>query len=264
MTQIIDYSDKAIAVIGDTKSIKDSLKELGGRFNFRLSCGAGWIFPKTKLGDVQKLLNVDCMLVNQVNNNEDRFQEATQDELKAEFAKVWKKDTKMIDYSLKSHSVGIKLSNGKFITFDKPYIDTEFWIGESDCGQGLSHDEAQNVVSNIKSNFEKYFLDKNMSSINNLLKKANDETYNFYTVRQYDEIDNNFVCFYLLNSECGYEYNRLRKFGKDFQKVTNEDDIALIKWAIQLQATRFEKRLHTYLKRYGTSKLRCSTYWVDR
>jgi hypothetical protein len=54
--QIIDYSEKAIAVIGDTKPIKDKLKELGGRFNFRLSCGAGWIFPKTKLTELQSAL----------------------------------------------------------------------------------------------------------------------------------------------------------------------------------------------------------------
>lgn len=54
--QIIDYSEKAIAVIGDTKPIKDKLKELGGRFNFRLTCGAGWIFPKTKLEDIEKFL----------------------------------------------------------------------------------------------------------------------------------------------------------------------------------------------------------------
>lgn len=53
---IIDYSEKAIAVVGDTKPIKDQLKELGGKFNFRLSCGAGWIFPKSKLSDIQNLL----------------------------------------------------------------------------------------------------------------------------------------------------------------------------------------------------------------
>ncbi|MFH6944607.1 LPD29 domain-containing protein [Flavobacterium sp. FlaQc-50] len=54
--QIIDYSEKAIAIIGDTKPIKDKLKELGGKFNFRLSCGAGWIFPKTKLAEIETLL----------------------------------------------------------------------------------------------------------------------------------------------------------------------------------------------------------------
>lgn len=54
--EIIDYSEKAIAVIGDTKPIKDQLKELGGRFNSRLTCGAGWIFPKTKREEVELLL----------------------------------------------------------------------------------------------------------------------------------------------------------------------------------------------------------------
>lgn len=55
--QIIDYSEKAVAVVGDTKPIKDLLKDLGGRFNFRLSCGAGWIFPKTKLSEIQAALS---------------------------------------------------------------------------------------------------------------------------------------------------------------------------------------------------------------
>ncbi len=50
--QIVDYSEKAFAVIGDTKSIKDKLKSLGGKFNFRLSCGPGWIFSKKQLEKV--------------------------------------------------------------------------------------------------------------------------------------------------------------------------------------------------------------------
>jgi len=56
--EIIHYSDKAIAVIGDTKPIKDTLKNLGGKFNFRLTCGAGWIFPSTKLEAVKSKLNI--------------------------------------------------------------------------------------------------------------------------------------------------------------------------------------------------------------
>jgi len=55
--QIIDYSEKAIAVIGNTKPIKDQLKAIGGKFNFRLSCGAGWIFSKKQLSEVQQLLS---------------------------------------------------------------------------------------------------------------------------------------------------------------------------------------------------------------
>lgn len=46
--QIVEYSNKAIAVVGNTKGMKEQLKKAGGRFNSRLSCGAGWIFPKSK------------------------------------------------------------------------------------------------------------------------------------------------------------------------------------------------------------------------
>jgi hypothetical protein len=59
--QIIEYSEKAIAVIGETKPIKDQLKEIGGKFNFRLSCGPGWIFSKKQLAEVQKLLSGEAV-----------------------------------------------------------------------------------------------------------------------------------------------------------------------------------------------------------
>ena len=56
--QIIDYSEKAIAVIGDTRAIKETLKTLGGRFNSHLSCGAGWIFSKAKEAAIREALNI--------------------------------------------------------------------------------------------------------------------------------------------------------------------------------------------------------------
>lgn len=57
MLQIVNYSEKAIAVIGDTKEIKDQLKQLGGSFNSRLSCGVGWIFSAKKRAEVENLIN---------------------------------------------------------------------------------------------------------------------------------------------------------------------------------------------------------------
>lgn len=50
--------EKAIAVIGETKNYKDTLKSLGGRFNFNLTCGAGWIFPKSKANEIKNKLNL--------------------------------------------------------------------------------------------------------------------------------------------------------------------------------------------------------------
>lgn len=49
---LVEYSAKAVAVFGDTKSIKDELRAMGGRFNARLTFNgqklAGWIFPKSQ------------------------------------------------------------------------------------------------------------------------------------------------------------------------------------------------------------------------
>ena len=56
--QIIDYSEKAIAIVGETRAIKETLKTLGGRFNSHLSCGAGWIFSKTKEATLRETLNI--------------------------------------------------------------------------------------------------------------------------------------------------------------------------------------------------------------
>lgn len=58
--EMVDYSEKAIAVFGDTKAIKEQLKELGGRFNPSLNYNgekrAGWIFGKKKAGKVKELI----------------------------------------------------------------------------------------------------------------------------------------------------------------------------------------------------------------
>lgn len=58
--QIIDYSEKAIAVFGDTKPIKDQLKDLGGRFNPYLTHEGnkkpGWVFSKIHKEQIESFL----------------------------------------------------------------------------------------------------------------------------------------------------------------------------------------------------------------
>lgn len=58
--EVVDYSEKAIAVFGDTKTVKDQLKSLGGRFNPSLKHNgvkrAGWIFSKKQTDKVKELI----------------------------------------------------------------------------------------------------------------------------------------------------------------------------------------------------------------
>lgn len=56
--ELIDYSEKSFAIIGETKPLKEKMSKLGGSFNGRLSCGPGWIFPKSKINTVKQTLNI--------------------------------------------------------------------------------------------------------------------------------------------------------------------------------------------------------------
>lgn len=58
--EVVGYSEKAIALFGNTKDIKEQLKEMGGRFNPSLKYNggkrAGWIFSKKQADKVRALL----------------------------------------------------------------------------------------------------------------------------------------------------------------------------------------------------------------
>ncbi len=60
--EIVDYSQKAIALFGDTKPIKDLLKAMGGKFNPRLTHNnqkqAGWIFQISKREELETIINL--------------------------------------------------------------------------------------------------------------------------------------------------------------------------------------------------------------
>ena len=57
---IVEYSDKSIAVFGNTFLIKNELKELGGHYNTKLTQNStiipGWIFSKKLIDDVKDII----------------------------------------------------------------------------------------------------------------------------------------------------------------------------------------------------------------
>ncbi len=54
---LVDYSEKAIAVYGDTKEFKDEFAKIGGKWNDHLRDGKGWIYSKTKRSEVEALIS---------------------------------------------------------------------------------------------------------------------------------------------------------------------------------------------------------------
>ena len=60
MLRVVNYSEKVVALIGDTFSIKDEIKKLGGTFNKSLSIEntkvSGWIFPSNKKQEIESFI----------------------------------------------------------------------------------------------------------------------------------------------------------------------------------------------------------------
>lgn len=236
--QLIDYSEKAIALVGDTRDIKEQLKQLGGRFNPRLSCGCGWIFPKSKRDEVEKLIqggSVECV----------------KEEKKSDNGSVWKRNLEEFltlsnadaDY-YKKYCVGaVKLNDG-FYLLEKPNIETKFCFHD----EGPDYEYYKELMAS-EERLKKHFLAKNLSSLENRIEQL---TGSHPLIVQSDYSNGR-------KSFCpkGYCYER-----ESDVEMTSEQRADLIK-ALEWSRGEFEKRLNTYLKRYGTSKIHTWTYWAD-
>ena len=87
-------------------------------------------------------------------DNTQKYVEVSTEDLRAEFAKIWSKDTRMVEWCIKNHSTNIRLSNGKIICFDKPTIQTDFWVGygHGACREYEEATKMQNNIYNVQLN----------------------------------------------------------------------------------------------------------------
>lgn len=241
--QLVDYSEKAVAVIGDTKAIKDELKKLGGRFNPRLSCGAGWIFPKSKLEQLQALVNSGEMMTNEP---------AKKDEppYKANLLECLEGCDNFYKGYYKDYKIGAVKINGGFVLIDKPRIENQFcWADE-----GPQYEHYKEVHSSDE-NLKRYFLAQNLKDFDHQIDMLLD-CHDIY-LTQPDK--NGRVEYYKIDHYWGNGEKR----NETDKKITLEQSQEIIE-ALRWGKAQFEKRLQTYLKRYGTSKLHTWTYWADR
>ena len=259
--QIIDYSEKAIAVVGDTRDIKDKLKALGGRFNPRLSCGAGWIFSKKQCAEVEKLLQGGK--VEKSAPKPKAKKNPAIDEAKAEYVKVWKDDEKMVKYCQGEISNAVKLSDGRIVVVKKQKLETSFCFGYSTCGQGAEYEEA-NEAAHVANTSEDYFREQNLKEFDNkiaLLKTDKEESwYMDAYLRQSNYCDCGLVNIHEVVGlrRCDFENQRWGTYVE-----ISEADRKLIIEMYEEEKEKMSKRIDTYLKRYGLSKLHVWTYWQD-
>lgn len=76
--RIVSYTDKSFVVVGDTKTYKDSLKNLGGKWNGSLTNREtgekfmGWIFYASKKNEIQYWIDSGCKAIGEAARQEVR------------------------------------------------------------------------------------------------------------------------------------------------------------------------------------------------
>ena len=193
----------------------------------------------------------------------------TQTELKElyrqEMTEYWK-DNKMIDYCMKKAAYFVDLEDGNYYVIEKPSIETSFCFGHGYCGVTTEEDDrrARDMAQHAKTN-EDYFIEKNLEGINNQIESVKDTSLYGYTFTNYNRMNpdahlRNYSVVRLCDNieYAPYRWNNLTNLN-----ILTDNERAAIVAGLEEVKKAFIKRLNTYLKRYGMSKIRTWTYLVD-
>ena len=183
-------------------------------------------------------------------------------------------DQKMIDYCLKEASIIVNLPSGWLYAIKKPQIETRFCFGYG-C-QSLDYEEANELADEARKNVNNFLsenlegLDKWIEDLEEIKRTWSDENWNKLFILErhwnWDLPECKIVDLWWLNNREALEFNnaelREHRFRTPTRELTQEDIEALIEGYKQARDL-FSKRLQTYLKRFGLSKVYSWTYWAD-
>lgn len=195
----------------------------------------------------------------------------TQKDLKEKYMQiireeVWKGSSSMQKYAEKNAAYIVPLANGDITDIDKPRIETSFCFGYGQNGVSTEEDyRAAADTMKYADTHKEYFMKENLKGIDEMITDLSDPNTKVYKHLHYcgQESGSKLKGITLAGWAHSAEYEPWRYSNlKDFEEVSQEERNALITGYQEVRKA-FEKRLHTYLKRYGLSKLKTWTYLVD-
>ena len=262
---VCKYSEKAIVVIGNTRPFADVLRANGGRFNARLSCGAGWIFQATKRDCIIEALKAAGATVREsdtvpARNSSNSSNSSTRRNSSTGRNGGGYPDTAMggqkvvseyaekrgdPEYYKSRFSTGIRFPEGVYL-FQKPRIENDFCFRD----EGPEYDYYKELCNNKKL-LEEHFIAHNMEQV-----REPEEGEKMYIIKDSWSTDSRVYIRWA-------DY----PFGAANDQIVREaTEREEQEYRLQLRAVRaeFGKRIDKYLKRFGTSKLHIWSYWADR
>ena len=179
-------------------------------------------------------------------------------------------------YYSKEYSYVLKIDNKYYLPIEKSRLKKDFCFG---YGQnGMSTDEEYEIArdnANYADTSEKYFIAKNLEEIN---KKIAQLKYLLIDFGENWQARNEYVRKYWIADDCKvylvdtYNHKYIKHiviqedkkyFYTTIIREATKEEIQAILTALEEEKKDFTKRLNTYLKKYGTSKVRTWTYLRD-
>lgn len=194
----------------------------------------------------------------------------TQKELKEKYmdivrTEVFPDSPEMQEYMRKEFYYAVELADGDMYVITKPRIHKNFCFGFGMYGADLDNDQerAEDAAQQARES-EAYFFRENLKQIDQCLDQLTNPAYegykyNNYSGRHQSNLKTYTMCYSWDNPDNQPDrWERLQ----DVKKMTREEIDALIKGYEEVRQM-FIKRLKTYLKKYGLSKINVWTYLRD-
>ena len=187
-----------------------------------------------------------------------------------EYRRIFGTDEKFENYLRGNIARFVELNNGELLEIEKPKIQTRFCFGYGFCGRSTNEDEerASDMATYAETN-ENYFLERNLEPLTHTVDKITawqeQRRLDGWPAREpficdtYDDSDK----LKKITFMHPYDYDDMREERKKHFRRPTAEELNAIKKAFETETKAFEKRLRTYLKRYGLSKLNVWTYLVD-
>ena len=142
----------------------------------------------------------------------------------------------------------LKTEDGYFYILEKEKLITQFFISE---GSNRSYEEASTICDETKTT-EDFFIEDNLSKINYLINTINNNKNNLFFAERFKNSK--------IVSISTTQYNL---FNKENRKLTTEEESEALKLREKYKEMQ-TKKINSYLKRFGLSKIQANTYWADR
>lgn len=174
------------------------------------------------------------------------------EDIRKEYEKVWttEKGTseQMIDYCMNQIALYLKTKDGYFYILEKKKLNTEFFISE---GSNRSLEDATAICKEIKTK-EDFFIEDNLRKINSLINTIKNNKNNLF-----------FAAMYKNSKIVAITTTKYDVLNKENRKLTPDEEIEVLKICEKYKELQ-TKKINSYLKRFGLSKIKANTYWYDR